>query len=703
MSKKKQIKMYVGDFETTVYEGQENTLVWASAITELFTDKVIVLHSIDETLDWCKKQHGTIRIYYHNLSFDGSFWLYFLKEKMKFKQQYIPTSDDNIYVGKWCKEDKLKSKEYTLNISDRGVWYSLIFKIGRVTVELYDSLKLLPFSVKAIGKAFNTKHQKLDMDYEGIRYPGCEITKEEEEYIKNDVLVVKEALEIMMSEGHNKMTIGACCLGEYKKLLKEACHDFYLLPKPKDSPSWFRHFFPDLDKINLDTKYATMITHIRGAERFTVDKYIRHSYFGGWTYVVPEKVDRVIENGLTADVNSLYPSMMHSKSGNVFPYGHPKFWKGNAVPSEAMRNDRYFFVRFKCRFYIKENYLPFVHIRNDNRYRANVNLTTSDVYNKKTGKYERYTESKGVVRDTIQTMTMTCTDFKLFLEHYNVEDFEILDGCYFKATSGLFDSYIDKYAEIKAKSKGAKRTLAKLFLNNLYGKFASSTESDFKVPITKDDGLIAFFTVIADDKEVGYIPVGSAITSYARNFTIRHAQMNYYGPDKAGFIYADTDSIHCDLKPEELVGIDVHPTDLCCWKLETYWDKGIFVRQKTYIEHVTHEDEEPLEIDKQYYNIKGAGMPRLANEYLNCALQNGDKLKQLNKTTLSKDELVLPLTNTGEIKKLDEVTYNWIVEGKQLTDYKVHMTVPSGNLKGRFIKGGKLLIDGEYTMKDVSL
>ena len=65
------------------------------------------------------------------------------------------------------------------------------------------------------------------MEYKGFRYAGCEITEEEKEYIRNDVLVVKEALEIMFEEGHNKLTIGACCLEEYKKIIGK--EDFELM------------------------------------------------------------------------------------------------------------------------------------------------------------------------------------------------------------------------------------------------------------------------------------------------------------------------------------------------------------------------------------------------------------------------------------------------------------------------------------------
>ena len=41
-------RYFVGDFETTVFEKQESTEVWASACVELYTDDVQVFHSIDE-------------------------------------------------------------------------------------------------------------------------------------------------------------------------------------------------------------------------------------------------------------------------------------------------------------------------------------------------------------------------------------------------------------------------------------------------------------------------------------------------------------------------------------------------------------------------------------------------------------------------------------------------------------------------------
>jgi len=46
-------------------------------------------------------------------------------------------------------------------------------------------------------------------------------------------------------------------------------------------------------------------------------------------------------------------------------------------------------------------------------------------------------------------MTVTMTDYKLMLKHYELVDFEILDGCWFYSMKGIFDNYINHYAEIK--------------------------------------------------------------------------------------------------------------------------------------------------------------------------------------------------------------------------------------------------------------
>ena len=641
---------FMCDFETTVYKGQTSTEVWASASVELYTENVQIFHSIDEQYNYFKSLDCDIIAYYHNLKFDGNFWLSYLLTKLKYKQAYEKYNEEGTQ-GEFIKEKFMKNNTFRYTISSMGQWYMLTIKVNNHFIELRDSLKLLPFSVKQIGKSFKTKHQKLDMEYTGYRYAGCNITDEEKKYISNDVLVVKEALEQLFNDGHDKLTIGSCCVAEYKNSL--GAYDY-------------KDLFPALDEFVIDK-------NIYGSSN--ADEYIRHSYRGGWCYLVKGKENIIRHNGVTADVNSLYPSMMHSQSGNYFPIGKPYFWSGNIIPNEAIGENKYYFLRIKTRFYIKENMLPFIQIKGNHLYKGTESLTTSDVLDKN-GNYNRYYKDiNGNIKDTAQIMTVTMTDYKLMLKHYELVDFEILDGCWFYSDIGIFDNYINHYAEIKMKSKGAKRTEAKLFLNNLYGKLASSSNSSFKVAYVKEDESIGFYIVPANNKKVGHIATGSAITSYARNFTITAAQQNYYGVDKAGFIYADTDSIHCDLPADKVKGITVDPVKFCCWKLESSWDTAIFTRQKTYIEHITHNDLIP--VDESYNDIKCAGMPQKCKDLFNKSMQ-GYEAKESDDYTQS------------ELK--------FLATKRDYSDFKVGLCVP-GKLLPKRIKGGVLLVDTTYEMR----
>ena len=645
-------RTFVGDFETTVYKDQETTEVWASACVEIGSEDVKIFHSIDETFEYFTSLNCNIKCYYHNLKFDGTFWLSYLIKDLEFEQAFEKNEQGEIVDFK--SKGDMKNKTFSYSISSMGQWYNITIKYNNKIIQFLDSLKLLPFSVERIGNSFRTKHRKLNMEYKGFRYAGCEITDEEKSYIANDVLVIKEALEIMFEQGHNKLTIGSCCLHEFKTLTgKEA----------------YESLFPNLYEMPLDEK-------LYGADN--IGKYIRNSYRGGWCYLVKGKENQIKHNGTTADVNSLYPSMMSSESGNKYPTGAPTFWKGNFIPDEALRFDKYYFIRIKTRFYIKQGKLPFVQIKHSMRYSPTEMLITSDVRNPKTGRYhETIVDLDDNLVPTTVTMTLTMTDFELLKEHYELVDFEILDGCYFQSYKGLFDIYIEKYKKIKIESTGALRELAKLFLNNLYGKMATSTNSSFKVAYLNENKAISFNTVMANEKKPGYIPVGSAITSYARNFTIRAAQKNFHGVNQRGFIYADTDSIHCDLQPDEIVGIAEHPKNFCCWKLESCWDDGIFVRQKTYIEHITHKDREPIE--NPYYDVKCAGMPEKCKNLFVASL-TGRELTEKEKEDYEENEVKFTQTK------------------RELTDFKIGLVVP-GKLLPKRIEGGVLLVDTTYEMR----
>ena len=148
------------------------------------------------------------------------------------------------------------------------------------------------------------------------------------------------------------------------------------------------------------------------------------------------------------------------------------------------------------------------------------------------------------------------------------------------------------------------RTLAKLMLNSLYGKFATGLETRSKIPYLSGDGIVKYALSDPEEKKGIYIPMGVFITSYAREKTIRTSQaikdysIAKYGKDL--YCYSDTDSIHTLLPIEELTQFcDIDDVELGKWKHESSFSEAKFVRQKCYIEKFNDE-----------YNIVCAGLPK---------------------------------------------------------------------------------------------
>lgn len=169
----------------------------------------------------------------------------------------------------------------------------------------------------------------------------------------------------------------------------------------------------------------------------------------------------MLGNGVVLDVNSLYPYCMYSK---LLPFGYPVFFEGKYKEDKVMP---LYIQMITCSFEIKKNKIPTIQIKNNRSFfRANEYLESS--------------------KNEIVCLVLTNIDLKLFFEQYNVYDLDYVCGWKFKGIQGLFTKYIDKWITIKnnATIEGNKgqRTLAKLMLNSLYGKFATSLEAQSKIP-----------------------------------------------------------------------------------------------------------------------------------------------------------------------------------------------------------------------------
>lgn len=213
-------------------------------------------------------QH-VLKIYVHNLKFEGNFLLKALT------QEFIP-------VEKTAK--KLKEGEFSVSIDAMNNWYSIVIrnKKGRL-ISFYDTAKLFPQTLKTLGEMVNIP--KLDYDYTKIKnYKTIkEIPKDLLIYLKRDCYILKKVME--QYEGINwKTTISATTYFNWKKQYNQKYYyyDFY---KPTYT-------------FNM--------------------QYLRKWYAGGLCLYNLQDAYRLFKNIYVYDFNSLYPSVMRNEK---MPYG----------------------------------------------------------------------------------------------------------------------------------------------------------------------------------------------------------------------------------------------------------------------------------------------------------------------------------------------------------------------------------------------
>lgn len=437
--------------------------------------------------------------------------------------------------------DTKETGTFSTLISDTGEFYSIVIYFKKYNkrykkCEILDSFKKLPFSVENIAKSFNLDICKLKIDHNIKREKGHIISDDERQYVINDSMIVAQALQIQYEKGLRKMTIGSDALNQYKESIKKV---------------YFNKFFPVFD-----------------AE---IDRDMRQAYKGGFTWLNP-KYKNIDVYGIKYDVNSLYPSVMYDK---LLPYGIPIVFSGKYVYDEDYP---LYIQRIRCEFELKKGHIPTIQLKNNRAFIQTQYLSSSN----------------GEIVD----LTLSSVDMDLFIDHYDIYNLEYGNGYKFKACKGFFKDYINKWVKIKQTTEGAEKTIAKLMLNSLYGKFATNPIKANKYPYIEDD-VVKYVTMPPTINAPVYVPMGIFITAYARDITIRTAQSVYHR-----FIYADTDSIH--LYGYDEPKIKIHPSKLGYWKCEGKFTKGRYLRAKTYINTVD-----------DHITITCAGMPSNVKDHVN--------------------------------------------------------------------------------------
>lgn len=450
----------------------------------------------------------------------------------------------------------LNKNEFSTLISNKGLFYSIKLCYGKDRyVKFLDSLKIIPFSIEQTAKTFGLPVSKLKIDYDEYRPPNHKLTPQEIDYLKGDVTIDAMALKILFDQDLKQMTQGSNALHDFKKIM---------------TTKEFERRFPIL----------------------SYDEDIRQAYKGGFTYVNKKYIGKDVGQGIVLDVNSLYPWVMREK---LLPYGEGKYFDGKYNPDKQYN---LYVQMFTCRFKLKEGFIPTIQLKN------NLAFVPTE-----------YIESSG---DEDVTLCLTNVDMELFFKHYDVDEGGIdwIGGWKFRSSNKLFRKYVDKWVNVKIKAdktgnKGL-RTLAKLMLNSLYGKFGLNPNVQSKYPYLEDE-IVKYKLGPKETRYPIYIPVAVFVTAWARYTTISAAQSVY---DR--FIYADTDSLH--LEGLELpCNIKIHPTELGAWKHESTFHKSRFIRAKSYIEDEYINTFTIPELDlygPTKIKITCAGMPKQCYKYV---------------------------------------------------------------------------------------
>ena len=117
MARKRKWRYFACDFETTVFDNQEFTEVWSSAFCELFDEsETVTIHNcIDDTFNYFMNNTDNVILYYHNLKFDGAFWLWYIMHKTDLK----PAININHLSDGFVEDSKMQNNTYSYLIKNR--------------------------------------------------------------------------------------------------------------------------------------------------------------------------------------------------------------------------------------------------------------------------------------------------------------------------------------------------------------------------------------------------------------------------------------------------------------------------------------------------------------------------------------------------------------------------------------------------------
>lgn len=313
MARKRIIDIYVTDFETTSenqfkLEGKTRVYLWQSKSLDGKESELGL--TIKEYVDYLSSLQKDKIVYFHNLSFDGSFILWYLLENnYEYKEQVLYEREP---------------KTFETLIDDGNIYYAIkMIHNDNTFTEFRCSYKLLPYSLKKIGQIVGVDKLDETHDYNEIKNFGYlyEVPQEEIDYIENDTEILRLAIIKLRELGIKDVTISTSA---YK--------------------SWRMK------------RYLFSRNHLIKPSSEEINQIVDKSYRGGLTKINERYRDIEIEDVISLDVNSLYPYIMVS---NSFPTGEGKMF--NSVEDAINENYQKRIIVVYIKYVkVKEGYHSFI-------------------------------------------------------------------------------------------------------------------------------------------------------------------------------------------------------------------------------------------------------------------------------------------------------------------------------------------------------
>lgn len=355
-------------------------------------------------------------------------------------------------------------------------------KIDELTIDVRDSLRMLPASLSQLARSFKTTEKLEFEDYEN--FDGNNI--KHIEYALNDVVVLREILH------------------KYATLINTKVKDLKLTVASQ-ALSAFKNMYKDETKIDW-----------KGINRITNEKINKEFYGGGRVIMKTENLDN-LDDCVSFDITSSYPYCMLT---GLFPSAgkEPTIIRKGVDFSKL---SGIWMARIKIIDY--KSSLPILRFKSKN----------STIY--PTGTFE------STITNEEYNYLKSKNEFKkiIWLGGYNYQP-EYLEPI-FKSYIEKYYSIKNEGDKLNLIEKGsgeALRTIAKLMLNSLYGKLAQKYNEEEPIIIGPHPDLFEKeISTFKNDHRNSFIP--SIITANARLNLYR--MYDFYGIDN--IVYADTDSV----------------------------------------------------------------------------------------------------------------------------------------------------------------